>query len=287
MKTGMSIPAALYCLLAAGTFVWTAQAQGPPATGPKVLRPTGPRGVDMEAIRRAQQRLLNMQERMAKQLEDALENGGVLGGMPGLPGLPGGPLGAMGRERGERTDPHLGAQLRVPDDTLADQLDLPKGQGVVIGELAPNSAAAKAGMKKNDILLEVDGKAVPSDLEALQAQLGRAGPGKVEAVVMRKGTKQRLSGLQLTPATPSGGPAPLGTGSLTRVTRKDGRFSVSNQSKGREVIVTGELVAGKPKVEQVQVRQAGKEDTYAGEGRVPAELKELVKQLVVLAGEEE
>src|SRR5207244_13124744 len=55
-------------------------------------------------------------------------------------------------------DMRLGIHVDKPSATLTDQLDLPKGQGLVIAQVVTDSAAAKAGLKANDILLEVDGK---------------------------------------------------------------------------------------------------------------------------------
>src|SRR5262245_31063285 len=58
----------------------------------------------------------------------------------------------------------LGARLEAPPAALADQLDLPRGQGLLLTEVESDSAAAKAGLKRNDVLLELDGKPVPRDV---------------------------------------------------------------------------------------------------------------------------
>src|SRR5262249_29863019 len=58
----------------------------------------------------------------------------------------------------------LGAFLEVPEETLASQLDLPKGRGLVVRQVIPGSAAAKAGLEPFDILLEWNGQAVPDDV---------------------------------------------------------------------------------------------------------------------------
>jgi membrane-associated protease RseP (regulator of RpoE activity) len=50
-------------------------------------------------------------------------------------------------------DPGTGASLEPADEALRAQLDLPKGQGLVVTSVAPDSPAAHAGLKANDILL--------------------------------------------------------------------------------------------------------------------------------------
>src|SRR5208283_2930300 len=92
----------------------------------------------------------------------------------------------------------LGAGVEKPSDVLANRFELPKGQGIVLQEVRADSAAAKAGMTTNDILLEVNGKPVPSDpqdfakmIEDLKART------PVDAIVLRKGQKETIHGLTL------------------------------------------------------------------------------------------
>jgi C-terminal processing protease CtpA/Prc len=92
----------------------------------------------------------------------------------------------------------LGATMESPSAAVASQLDLPKGQGQVVKSVQPNSAAAKAGIQANDILLEVDGKSVSSNMQEFQKTLDALKPDtKVEAVVLRKGQKTRIKELTL------------------------------------------------------------------------------------------
>src|SRR5947209_1764451 len=88
---------------------------------------------------------------------------GRLFSLAGVLALPGARFG--GSAAPSPQEARLGAQLSPPGATLADQLDLPREQGMVLEEVGPNSAAAKAGLKAHDILLEVGGKAVPSKRE--------------------------------------------------------------------------------------------------------------------------
>src|SRR5205814_4753311 len=56
----------------------------------------------------------------------------------------------------------LGVVVETPGETLVEQLNLPKGKYVVIRHVLAQSPAAKVGLKINDILMEIDGTAVPA-----------------------------------------------------------------------------------------------------------------------------
>jgi membrane-associated protease RseP (regulator of RpoE activity) len=102
----------------------------------------------------------------------------------------------------------LGADVKAPDEALADQLDLPRGQGQVVGGVTKDSPAAKAGLRPADVLLELDGKPVPRDEPGLARMLEEIKPNKpVNAVVLRKGKKTEVKGLSL-PEAPPLPPAP-------------------------------------------------------------------------------
>ncbi len=95
-------------------------------------------------------------------------------------------------------DGRLGAALEIPAPILVDQLDLPRGQGLVISAVNADSAAAKAGIKANDILLELNGKAVPSEASEFAKLLeGIKAKTPVGAVVLRKGKKETIKELTL------------------------------------------------------------------------------------------
>lgn len=81
---------------------------------------------------------------------------------------------------------------------LAEQLDLPKDSGIVIADVTAGGAAEKAGLKKNDVLLTLAGKDVPTDPEAFTALVGKLNAGeKLDAVVLRKGKKETVKGIEL------------------------------------------------------------------------------------------
>ena len=88
--------------------------------------------------------------------------------------------------------------LRPLNPTLADQLDLPNDRGIVVNEVLPDSAAARAGIKPHDIVLEVNGQPISNrvpDFTKLIQELKSDVP--VEAVVMRKGRREVVKDINL------------------------------------------------------------------------------------------
>jgi hypothetical protein len=92
----------------------------------------------------------------------------------------------------------LGIRLERVPAVAADQLGLAPNAGVVVTTVVPDSAAAKAGLKVHDIVLEFAGKPVEGDLDDFVRQVGAVKAGeKVNVVVMRKGKKVELKGVEL------------------------------------------------------------------------------------------
>lgn len=104
-------------------------------------------------------------------------------------------------------DMRLGLQLEKPSSAMADQLNLSSGAGLLIAGVVDGSPAAKAGFKSNDILVQFAGKPVSNDAnEFIQRVREMKGDDAVEAVVLRKGKKERIRGIKLGEAK-SGGAA--------------------------------------------------------------------------------
>jgi hypothetical protein len=138
--------------------------------------------------------------------------GGLPGGFPGGRGGPGAGLPGGGGFPGmpmmkfAMTSPRLGAAIEPASATLLDQLDLPAKQGIVVRNLKKDAAADKAGLKNHDILVELNGKTVPSQMDAFFKILTDIKTDeKVEAVVIRKGKKVSIKELTL-PEAPAFGP---------------------------------------------------------------------------------
>ncbi len=125
--------------------------------------------------------------------------GGFGGGFGGMGGFGGGAVIAA------RGSGRLGVRIERPSAVMADQLDLPKDQGIVIAGVTEDSPAAKAGLKANDILLELDGKPVSSNVGEFMKQVqGLKADESVRAVVLRKGKKVTIRGLKVSEAKGEG-----------------------------------------------------------------------------------
>jgi serine protease Do len=82
---------------------------------------------------------------------------------------------------------YLGVYIQDATPDLAKQFGLNEGTGVLIGDVTPGTPAAKAGLKKGDIILKLNGKPVESRND-LQIQISQMSPGtKVTLDVWRDG----------------------------------------------------------------------------------------------------
>ncbi|MGH3103710.1 MAG: S1C family serine protease [Gaiellaceae bacterium] len=75
---------------------------------------------------------------------------------------------------------------------LAEQFDLGVEEGVAVESAQPGSAAARGGMRGGDVIVSMDGRAIPT-VEDLFAVLRRRKPGdEVSVTVLRDGERRRL-----------------------------------------------------------------------------------------------
>jgi len=82
-----------------------------------------------------------------------------------------------------------GVVLDQVDDAVRSQLDLPEGQGAVVLRVAPGSVAEALGLRKSDILLEVDGRKIETPASA-KGLITR----ESKVTLLRKGKKETLGG---------------------------------------------------------------------------------------------
>jgi type II secretory pathway component PulC len=88
--------------------------------------------------------------------------------------------------------PWLGIQPEELPDELRAQLDLPEGEGLLITEVVAGGPAEKAGLKKNDILTKIDGKAVKGE-ESLAKFMSSAKAGQEATLtILRKSREQSI-----------------------------------------------------------------------------------------------
>ena len=228
----------------------------------------------------------------------ALQQQRGFGRLPGVRALPG-----TGRTPASH-EGRLGAMVEMPTPTLVDQLDLPKEQGIVVNDVLPDSAAAKAGLKAHDILLEMDGKAVPSKLDDFVKQLDDIKPNTpVDAVVLRKGRKETVKGISLPempkdvpnparnargarrnpllPALPNVGPR---RGVSMTMSRTDDQVSARYQDGGLLLTLAGNVEDGKVKVESISVKDGNAAaQKYESVDKVPEQYRDQAKKLIEAA----
>jgi serine protease Do len=101
----------------------------------------------------------------------------------------------MGRliSDGKVTRGYLGVKIQSLTPELATKLKLSGQTGAVVSEVTRNSPAEKAGLKKNDVLIEFDGKSV-TDSRHLRLIVAEKPPGSsVSVKVFRDGKEQTLT----------------------------------------------------------------------------------------------
>jgi len=78
---------------------------------------------------------------------------------------------------GKATHARLGVTVQDLNQSLADSFGLKRPDGALVANVAPNSAAAAAGLKSGDVITEVDGQPVVRSGE-LSSLIGLASPGE-------------------------------------------------------------------------------------------------------------
>ena len=87
----------------------------------------------------------------------------------------------------------LGVGVEEASEALADQLGLDPGVGLVVTHVSADSPAAKAGLKRNDVLIELEGQSLVHPAQLRKLVQARKPGEKVKLVFYRGGKKHTES----------------------------------------------------------------------------------------------
>ncbi len=202
--------------------------------------------------------------------------------------------------------PRFGVAVAPVTEALAEQLDLPTDRGVVVVEVVPGSAAEKAGVKKNDVILSFAGQEIGGDVNKFAEAVAQAKPGqKVDVVVLRKGKKETLKGVELPEAPkferrgPGEGFGFPGKGQFREfkfapgnivfekmaVSVTDDQFTIDATKGDTRYRLSGTIEDGKAVPSKIDISGDGKKrQSYKSVDDVPEEHRAAVKQLLGSVG---
>jgi serine protease Do len=93
---------------------------------------------------------------------------------------------------GRASHARLGVVVQDLNQSLAESFGLPKADGALVSRISPKSAAATAGLKAGDVILEVNGEPIERS-GALSSRIGLSMPGeKVKLKVWRDGAAREI-----------------------------------------------------------------------------------------------
>src|SRR5256885_5488739 len=129
-------------------------------------------------------------DRISQDVEDALSLHGALAEMQGLPDPE---MRQITVFEGDEGPSWLGVETHEVTADKAKELKLPAERGVVVAGVTADSPAAKAGLKENDVIIEVNGQRVEGSAQFRrmihEIPAGRA----AQLTVWREGRTQNLS----------------------------------------------------------------------------------------------
>ena len=96
------------------------------------------------------------------------------------------------KDKGSVTRARLGVSIQELTPQLASAMGVKTSRGAVVGEIAADGPAAKAGLQKEDVIVAMNGKDV--DSRSLRLAVGSMSPGsKVDLKVLRGGNEQHIA----------------------------------------------------------------------------------------------
>jgi serine protease Do len=189
-----------------------------PNPAPFQIQPIVPAGIDVEMFNKAMELQRKAMELMLKNPRDpearkmqneaaelllkaarGMAGAGGIGGFGGVGGLPMPAMPLFPNDFGRIPDrARFGIRMdRVPAMAV-DQLGLEPNTGIAVAMVMPGSVAEKAGLKVHDIILQFAGKAVTDNTEDFIRMVNGVKAGeKIDLVVLRKGKKVELKGVEL------------------------------------------------------------------------------------------
>jgi serine protease Do len=201
----------------------------------------------------------------------------------------------------------FGIRMEKISPIAAEQLGIEAGRGIAVTDVIADSAAAKAGIKPHDIILEFAGKPVSDSPEEFNKQVTAVKAGeKVDAVVLRKGKKVEIKGIVLPEADreiprlnrrvpqpriefprlpntlPDLGPRPGARG--LSVTLGQGNFTIQSTQDGTTYDLRGTTENGEVKLAEVAIEVDGKSTKYESIDNVPEEHRPAVEKLLKTIG---
>ncbi|MCI0684066.1 MAG: PDZ domain-containing protein [Gemmataceae bacterium] len=205
------------------------------------------------------------------------------------------PRGAGGDWSVKLWDPHgspgrLGLRIEAPSAILADQLNLPKDQGLVVAEVLDSSVAQKAGIKANDILLKVNQRTVSNIPEDLKATIDAIKSDTAfDIVVLRRGKQETIKDVKLPEPVvrvrarpflfdPAGRAAQI----AITVTRAGDRITVQRSEGPLVIVVHAEAAGGKFQVTSISIAEKGQDAKYRKVDEVPEAHRAKVRHMLQL-----
>ena len=185
--------------------------------------------------------------------------------------------------------PRLGVQLEKPSGVLAEQLDLKPDTGLVIVDVMRGMPAEKAGLKKNDVLLQWAGKDIATDVEAFQTMIAEAKAGeKVDAVVLRKGKKETIKGIEIPEAAKVPEAKPRERDNFNQVqTQIDGdTATIQASARGVKYDISGAMEGRKIVPSKIVITDRDETTTFASLDKVPEKYRPTVDKLLGKVGRE-